>query len=99
MIGVRLNGRLGNQLFQYALAISLAKKFNSFFLIDHDGKPDFVKEYFKTNELNNSRISRAVLKKLLLDKLPIIYQNNDEVTADVLPLFRNNHFYYGFFQS
>ena len=99
MIGIRLNGRLGNQLFQYALAISLAKQFNSFFIIDHDGKPDFVKKYFKTNKLNNSRISRAVLKKILLDKLPIIYQNNDEVTSDILPLFRNNHFYYGFFQS
>ena len=99
MIGVRLNGRLGNQLFQYALAISVAKKFKTFFIIDHDGKPDFVKNYFRTKQLNNSRISRAILKELFMNQLPLIYQNNDENTADILPLIGNNRFYYGFFQS
>ena len=99
MIGVRLNGRLGNQLFQYALALSLAKKFNTFFIIDNDSKPDYVKKYFKSNGLSNSRIGRAVLKNLLINHLPFIYQNNAETTTDMLPLIGNNRFYYGFFQS
>lgn len=99
MIGVRLNGRLGNQLFQYALAISLAKGFKTYFIIDHDGKPDYVKKYFKTKKLSNSRISRAVLKKLLINQLPFVNQNNWETTDDILPLISNNRFYYGFFQS
>ena len=46
MIGVRLDGRLGNQLFQYAFAISLSKKYNTFYIIDNDYKVDYVKKIF-----------------------------------------------------
>jgi len=99
MIGVRLNGRLGNQLFQYALAFSVAKKYNTFYIIDNDYKDDYVKKYFKTKRLFNNKLVRRFYKKLLLPSTTFVYQNNEETTEAILPLLNNHRFYYGFFQS
>lgn len=99
MIGVRLDGRLGNQLFQYALAYSVAKKYKTFFIIDNDNKVDSVKKYFKTNVFFNNKISRQYFKKLIVPKLPYIRQCGDDLTDNTLLLIQNNQFYHGYFQS
>ena len=99
MIGVRLDGRLGNQLFQYALAISLAKKYKTFYIIDNDYKADYVKKYFKTQPLLNHPISRKLFKKLIAPGFPFVHQVGNETTEEMLPLMKDNQFYKGFFQS
>ena len=99
MIGVRLDGRLGNQLFQYALAISLAKKFKTFYIIDNDYKADYVKKYFKTKPFLNNKLGRQLFKKWLAPGLPFMHQIGHETPDMTLPLLYDNQFYKGFFQS
>ena len=99
MIGVRLDGRLGNQLFQYAFAISLSKKYNTFYIIDNDYKVDYVKKYFKTIPFLNNAISRGLFKKYIAIHFPFIHQKNNEPHDEMKPLLKNNQFYKGFFQS
>jgi hypothetical protein len=46
MIGVKLQGRLGNQLFQYAFAYSTARKLKTNFYIDQTDYPFTLPKYF-----------------------------------------------------
>jgi hypothetical protein len=48
MLAIRLQGRLGNQLFQYAFIISAAKKLDTAFYIDQYIERDIVAGYFNT---------------------------------------------------
>jgi len=99
MIGVRLNGRLGNQMFQYALAYSLERKYHCHFIIDNDFKEDAVKKYFKTSPLVNNKYARKLFMKFIAPRLSMVTQNNGEPTGAILPLLGDQKFYYGFFQS
>lgn len=47
MIAIRLQGRLGNQLFQYAFALTASKKLNTRFYIDQYIEHSIVDKYFK----------------------------------------------------
>jgi hypothetical protein len=47
MIAVRLEGRLGNQLFQYAFAYNVARKLNTSFYIDKSIENFLLPEYFE----------------------------------------------------
>ena len=46
MIAVKLEGRLGNQLFQYAFAYTAAKKLNTLFYLDKSIDPLLLSQYF-----------------------------------------------------
>ncbi len=46
MIGVKLQGRLGNQLFQYAFAYSAAQKLNTSFYLDQTKQKLVIQHYF-----------------------------------------------------
>ena len=61
MIIVKFQGRLGNQMFQYAAALCVSKKFNTFFLIDNSSKSVFLK-YFKNRILDGEFLNRILLK-------------------------------------
>jgi hypothetical protein len=54
MIGVRLNGRLGNQLFQYAFGYAAAKKLLTGFYLDQTIEKGIIDKYF---DLNGSFLS------------------------------------------
>ncbi len=47
MISIVLNGRLGNQLFQYAFAYHLSKKFSTSFYLDQKIEPCSLPKYFE----------------------------------------------------
>jgi hypothetical protein len=49
MITVRLEGRLGNQLFQYVFICSTAKNLNTKFYVDEYIEHSLVNQYFKVN--------------------------------------------------
>jgi len=49
MIGVKLQGRLGNQLFQYAFAFAAAKKANTKFYLDKRLSHEVISQYFLTS--------------------------------------------------
>lgn len=47
MIGIRIQGRLGNQLFQYAFALTASKKLNTSLFVDLYIEHSIVAKYFK----------------------------------------------------
>jgi hypothetical protein len=47
MVGVRLEGRLGNQLFQYAFIYTAAKKLNTSFYLDKSVENFYLSTYFE----------------------------------------------------
>jgi len=64
MIGVKVQGRLGNQLFQYAFAFATAKKNNSSFYLDQNNTRFIAIQYFKI-PLNTS----LFLQQLVFNRL------------------------------
>lgn len=46
MIGVKFQGRLGNQMFQYAFGISLEKKLNTAFFVDDSNQTNYLNQFF-----------------------------------------------------
>src|SRR5579862_6489745 len=101
MIGVKIQGRLGNQLFQYAFGSATAKKLSSFFFmfLDLDSDVYILPSYFEL------RFKEKYLQYLggiyfrLTSKL-VTYNKILQSGGDKLePRLRNNTIYYGFFQS
>lgn len=56
MIAVRLQGRLGNQLFQYAFALNASAKLNTGFFIDQYTELSIVDKYFKNAAGNDHKL-------------------------------------------
>jgi len=99
VIIVRFQGRLGNQMFQYAFAISLAKKFKTFFLIDNFEGSAFLK-YFRVEPLARwlffyNKLLR-LCGKYFIQK---IEQSGNEVPEKWMIENLDNRYYKGFFQS
>ncbi len=57
MIAVRLEGRLGNQLFQYAFIYIAAEKLDTPYYIDQCIEPSRVDKYFKKPDVNKRRFN------------------------------------------
>jgi hypothetical protein len=97
MIGVRLDGRLGNQMFQYAFALAVSKKCNTHFFIDQVKERFILPCYFKLPAY--SRLLNAYYTR----KYKYFRGSADhilDVTNDVNVLnYSNNKYYTGFFQS
>jgi hypothetical protein len=99
MIIVKFQGRLGNQLFQYAFAKSISKQFNTHFLLDNAKNSQFVK-YFKIPiliKISNINVKLIHLIKKFVKKKQ--YQTGDEKFCEIKKSFKNNLYYIGYFQS
>jgi hypothetical protein len=47
MVGIRLQGRLGNQIFQYAFGVALMEEFNTAFYLDDSQQQNCIGQYFR----------------------------------------------------
>jgi hypothetical protein len=115
MVAIKIEGRLGNQLFQYAFIYAAAKKLSTNFYIDQYIEPFKVGEYF--DDLNNNTTPIEGLFKIngfknifsfhlrrTYYKLALKLFNLKVIIYDkpVLPgdiNLKNNSLYQGFFQS
>jgi Glycosyl transferase family 11 len=102
MIGVKIQGRLGNQMFQYAFSFVTAKKLSSLFFMFFDDDSDLyvLPNYFelRIKERYLQRLGRIYFKltsKFLTYK-KVVQSGGDKLNTMEL---RNNTIYYGFFQS
>ncbi|WP_443938120.1 alpha-1,2-fucosyltransferase [Pedobacter sp. MW01-1-1] len=96
MIGVTIQCRLGNQLFQYAFVRALSKKLDTPFFVNEKQEKFLLTNYFTLKGYHPSlnsikRIVLKIQKKSLFSPL-----QNKEYTSDSL---RKNEIYEGFFQS
>lgn len=98
MIITKFQGRLGNQMFQYATAVSISKKFNTFFLIDDLAKSAFLK-YFDSRIMGFYFVNKILLRLLRKKISNRINQSGSEDVFEVKKMFKNNCYYNGFFQS
>ena len=103
MIAVDIQGRLGNQLFEYAFAYSVSKAFHTICLFDHS-KQFIVPIFFRVGRfpvyVNRIPFIRRLYRRMILD----ISHHNSVDWNNCLLLHDNNTltdstYYSGFFQS
>ncbi len=101
VIGVQLDGRLGNQMFQYAFAIATAEKLGvPFEMLQGHQYKDEVREFFELPAfppgISFKRLRRKwFYMKILKERIPVITENQNELLV-ALP---DNALYNGFFQN
>jgi hypothetical protein len=99
MIIVNLQGRLGNQLFQYAFALSTAKVKHTLFLLDPK-EPNVITKYFSLELRTQFLFSKIghILNRYLLNSYKNYNKIEQKEWADDVEIMNNSH-YSGFFQS
>lgn len=98
MIGVQLHGRLGNQMFQYAFACSIAKKLNISFYLDEYIDNFILTKYFKLPGYNH-QFNRLIRKWNKISNPKFLKTDGKDNPAEILLQVKNNMLYSGFFQS
>ncbi len=100
MIINSLDGRLGNQLFQYSFALCLSKKLRCIYIIDEKTTNDAVKKYFDVISFTDINFVRKILILIkYLIKFKEIKQDVFEANDETLKLVKKYSHYYGCFQS
>jgi hypothetical protein len=99
MIMVKLNGRLGNQIFQYAFAMAASKTLSTYYIIDDTEHVDYFAIYFKKPSFADNKIIRRSFQKFIKPPHRIIRQTGNEDNEFILHQVIDNHYYNGFFQS
>jgi len=97
MIGVRLDGRLGNQMFQYSFAVSLSKRLQTSFYLSQFLIENLLYNYFElpsNNKWINEKIERYFWKALKYYE----YQDFDAGNWNE-KCIENNCVYQGYMQS
>ena len=103
MIGIKLQGRLGNQMFQYAFALSTSKRLKTnFFLDDDEHYSNELCDFFELKSFKNTLLSKLRRnsfnkKEYNLNFIEVNHKNPFSVNARLL--VNNNCIYDGFFQS
>lgn len=100
MIINSLDGRLGNQLFQYSFAICLSKELKCIYIIDDKSTNDAIRKYFKVISFYHYKFVIKIFNLLKYFKhFKIIKQDVSERNNHILNLVVNDAHYYGCFQS
>jgi len=103
MIGVKIQGRLGNQLFQIAFASVLAKKLGTgYFVSRKPWRGVLALKYFDVIGLNQFSFLLGFFKGHFLRILGILKTvdiSHDLSANEQASLFTNNTYFLGFFQS
>mgnify|MGYP001272465500 CR=1 FL=1 len=97
MIIVEIEGRLGNQLFQYAFAKSLGYRLGAMVLIDEPHHKFDLPNFFQLRNFN--ALKNKLLRKIYRHRLRKKSVSNNECPKDVLNDLTNGTIYSGFFQS
>ncbi len=98
MIAIYLQGLLGNQLSQYAFALSLSKKLKTSFFMDDTYQHLIINKYFELSSYSpiKSKINRFLFGK---NKLVVEIENTKSYKTNSRLLDNDHCFYKGYFQS
>jgi hypothetical protein len=101
MIGMKVNGRLGNHLFQYAFILEKSLKFNTSFFMDERITKFLLDEYFELNGYSSfwNRIKRKLFLLLKKDRETVYVNHEFSPSENFNKVLKNNVIYEGFFQS
>jgi len=110
IIAVKLQGRLGNQLFQYAFAYAEAKRLNAKFYLDKSTESYLLPLYFEVTDdlaalLDASFLSLSMKRKCYRFCYRMLYSKKMTLVGNRTPvagnygLFKRHCFYEGYFQS
>lgn len=100
MIGIHIQGRLGNQMFQYAFIISAGLKLNTHCFLSFYHHPLDLPKYFDMPHFNplRNKIINLMHKKRLI-KLEKASEQRELLPKGNLELLTDKKIYYGFYQS
>ena len=101
MIGMKINGRLGNHLFQYAFILEKSLNLKTSFFIDERITTFLLNEYFELNGYSSfyNRIRRKFFFLLKKERETIYINHEFNPTDNFEKTVKNNVVYEGFFQS
>jgi len=99
MVGIKSDGRLGNQMFQFAFIYSYAKLHNAKFFIDKFGKLEYFECSNKFHLQNSVNVLYAKLLHFFGKLKPHKIGNLDPNFILATKEYRNNTLFNGFFQS
>lgn len=92
MIGVKIDGRFGNQLFQYAFALHISQELKCQFFLDQSKYEFAPRQFFELPRFYNFLNS-------LRARWFYVYKNQYKQVQESDLIIGNNSFYTGFFQS
>lgn len=100
MIGVEIQGRLGNQMFQYAFALEVAHKINTRFFLKYYHYPITIDKYFELPGFNRhlNRIANKIFS-LVRSRFKYVEESSALNPRNLLENLTDNTLYKGYFQT